>query len=83
MLNETNVYVKVCRNKLSNPCCLGRASFTDYSKATRVRKFYTAYTGVVETNYINLRKLIPTKAQNNHEKMVYNIFFVQSALLNN
>ena len=29
---------------------IGRASFTDYSKATRVRKFYTAYTGVVETN---------------------------------
>jgi len=31
---------------------LGRSSFTDYSKATWVRKFYTAYTGVVETNNI-------------------------------
>ena len=31
---------------------LARASFTYYSKATRVRKFYTAYTGVIETNYI-------------------------------
>jgi len=29
----------------------GRASFTDYSKATRVRMFSTVYTGVVETNY--------------------------------
>ena len=44
----------VCRNKLSKPRCrtvAGRASFTDYSKATRVREFYTAYTGVVETNF--------------------------------
>ena len=32
-------------------CKLSRASFTDYSKATRVIKFYMAYTGVVETNY--------------------------------
>ena len=43
----------VCRNKLSNPRCLTMshyASFRDYSKATRVKKFYTAYTGVVETN---------------------------------
>ena len=32
---------------------IGRASFTDYSKATRVRKLYTAYKGVVETNYIS------------------------------
>ena len=30
-------------------CYLGRASITDYSKATRVRRFYTAYTGEVET----------------------------------
>ena len=29
---------------------LDSASFTDYSKANRVRKFYTAYTVVVETN---------------------------------
>jgi len=29
-----------------------RASFTDYNKATWVRKFYTAYTGVLETNYL-------------------------------
>ena len=48
----------VCRNELSKPrwpncvCKLGRGSFTDYSKATRVRKFYTAYTGVVETNFL-------------------------------
>jgi len=34
---------------VTNFLTLGRASFTDYSKATRVRKFYTAYTGVVET----------------------------------
>jgi len=27
----------------------GRASLTDYSKANRVRKFYTTYTGVVAT----------------------------------
>ena len=46
----------VCRNELSNSRCitvvckLYRASFTDYNKATRVRKFYTAYTGVVETD---------------------------------
>jgi len=31
-------------------CKVNRASFTDYSKVTRVRKFVTAYTGVVETN---------------------------------
>ena len=31
---------------------VGRASFTDYSKATLARMFYTAYTGVVETNYL-------------------------------
>ena len=31
---------------------LGRASFTDYSKATRVRKFYLAWTGVKDTNTI-------------------------------
>ena len=42
----------VCRNVRSNPRCLTvSSSFTDHSKATRVRKFYTAYTGVVETNY--------------------------------
>ena len=42
-----------CRNKLSNPRCLGRVSFTDYSKATQVRKLYTAYTGMVETNILH------------------------------
>jgi len=50
----------VCLNELSNPRCLtvsvncklGRASFIDYSKATRVRKFYTAYIGLIETNFI-------------------------------
>ena len=43
----------VCRNKLSNPRWLTVQSlFTEYSKATRVRKLYTAYTGVVETNYL-------------------------------
>ena len=31
------------------------ASFTDYSKATRVRNLYTAYTGVVGTNTIVYR----------------------------
>ena len=41
----------VYRNELSNPRKLDRASFTDYSKATRVRKFNTAYTGVVEINF--------------------------------
>jgi len=30
---------------------IGRASFTDYSKATRVSKFYTAYTRLVESYY--------------------------------
>jgi len=40
----------VCRNKHCNPRCLtkselGRASFTDYIKATRG----TTYTGVAET----------------------------------
>ena len=40
----------VCRNELSNPRFL--TSFTDYSKTTRVRKFYTVYTGVIEANYI-------------------------------
>ena len=38
----------VYRIELSNPRFL--TSFTDYSKTTRVRMFYTAYTGVVETN---------------------------------
>ena len=33
-------------------CKLDRASFTDYSKAARVRKTVTAYAGVVETNCI-------------------------------
>jgi len=33
-------------------CKLDRASFTDYSKAARVRKIVTAYAGVVETNCI-------------------------------
>jgi len=43
-----------CRNKLSNPRGLTRcrASFTDYSKATQVRKFYPACTGVMDTNNI-------------------------------
>jgi len=36
------------------PYCVGKPgrSFTNYSKAARVRMFYTAYTGVVDTNYI-------------------------------
>ena len=41
----------VCRNERSNPrvCKLDTTSFTDYSKATRVKKFYTAYTWVYFT----------------------------------
>jgi len=42
---------QMCKKKFQSPW-VDRASFTDYSKATRVRKFYTAYTGVVETNNI-------------------------------
>ena len=38
-----------CRNEISNP---RRASFTDYSKATRVRKFDPAWTGVMDTNIL-------------------------------
>jgi len=44
--------------KPSLPHCVGkldRAPFTDYNKATRVRKFYTAYTGVVKTNCIRMQ----------------------------
>jgi len=37
------------------------ASFTDYSKATRVRKFSTAYTGVAETNFLHLKSLFPVQ----------------------
>jgi len=56
----------VCRNELSNPSCLlRRASFTDYSKTTRVRMFYTAYIEVVETNYHT--QLIPDVRVNNKD----------------
>ena len=39
---------RVCRNELSNPRCL---SVAEPRLQTRVRKLYTAYTEVVETNY--------------------------------
>ena len=43
----------VCRNTLYNPRWLTMSvNSADCSKASQVRKFYTAYTGVVETNCI-------------------------------
>jgi len=38
--------------------CIGRASFTDYSKETRVIKFYTSCTGAVEINSQNTPMVI-------------------------
>jgi len=50
--NKIIEYIYLGLRCLTAVCKLGRASFTDYSKATRVRKFYTANTGVIETNFL-------------------------------
>jgi len=47
---------QMCKKKFQSPFVCCRASFTDCSKATRVRKFYMANTGVVETN--NIEKIL-------------------------
>jgi len=55
MCKKTFQSLCVCRNELLKPRWLTVQSlFTEYSKATGVRKLYTAYTGVVVTNSIPL-----------------------------
>ena len=49
--------VYVVTNFLILVASLGTASFTDYSKATRVRKFYPAWTGVMETKCISYKNI--------------------------